>query len=722
MNDGAVGYPPPQLNRRMSKQSISSDLGYQLQLGSESNAYPHLSVQIPPSDDYSGRYAYKSATPKSHLPPLSTAYSRPDDYVVHPQSSQSTRRYRSQSTPFTPHGSFYTPGSTRSAHSSHPSLFAQSPNDQMGLYPHSRVEYHGTTPVPRADPSIRNDPGCLYNPPFDEAPSGLTVPASADPYGLQLGGVESARGMAPSQLLPRSDAYHDTPQQLLPRSDAYHDTAQQLLPRSDAYHDTTPQQLLPRSDAYHDTPQQLLPRSDAYHDTAQQLLPRSDAYHDTAPIRLSYNETTLYPPQLDSNLYRTPSLHSLDARSDIPLASLRTRYTVNTSFAEPRRPDRVDDPHEFAVRTNHSSDRQLVDVVSPSPNHFRSLGSTPHACAKPRDDYTAQSFASFNSMSESPRSLRSATPSNAEGRFKSLFPSETTVSFLTLPLWGIREYQELSQKGLLRITQRVNPNRTLSAEEKELDLRMLRGIELKREGFPRRARIVFLDLASEQPLFIPVWIEFYRMEIECGEYLSAHLILKSALAYHPKNELLLQKLIRVDEKLMDVASLMYTVEELVQMDTQKSLRTAMEGVASLARLGYRQFAASVYERVISNPRFSLGNFFLEFMNFEKHCGWYYELLRLSQTALQRYFKYGPLWFYCFTLIEHYYTLMWRRDVVANRVDCRVYDEYMKKAVGCLTNDILWRVFFVQIQFCNRAVLHVRDVVSQRVCVPGTPEL
>lgn len=667
MNDGAVGYPPPQLNRRMSKQSISSDLGYQLQLGSESNAYPHLSVQIPPSDDYSGRYAYKSATPKSHLPPLSTAYSRPDDYVVHPQSSQSTRRYRSQSTPFTPHGSFYTPGSTRSAHSSHPSLFAQSPNDQMGLYPHSRVEYHGTTPVPRADPSIRNDPGCLYNPPFDEAPSGLTVPASADSYGLQLGGVESARGMAPSQLLPRSDAYHDT--------------------------------------------------------TPQQLLPRSDAYHDTAPIRLSYNETTLYPPQLDSNLYRTPSLHSLDARSDIPLASLRTRYTVNTSFAEPRRPDRVDDPHEFAVRTNHSSDRQLVDVVSPSPNHFRSLGSTPHACAKPRDDYTAQSFASFNSMSESPRSLRSATPSNAEGRFKSLFPSETTASFLTLPLWGIREYQELSQKGLLRITQRVNPNRTLSAEEeKELDLRMLRGIELKREGFPRRARIVFLDLASEQPLFIPVWIEFYRMEIECGEYLSAHLILKSALAYHPKNELLLQKLIKVDEKLMDVASLMYTVEELVQMDTQKSLRTAMEGVASLARLGYRQFAASVYERVINNPRFSLGNFFLEFMNFEKHCGWYYELLRLSQTALQRYFKYGPLWFYCFTLIEHYYTLMWRRDVVANRVDCRVYDEYMKKAVGCLTNDILWRVFFVQIQFCNRAVLHVRDVVSQRVCVPGTPEL
>ena len=694
MNDGAVGYPPPQLNRRMSKQSISSDLGYQLQLGSESNAYPHLSVQIPPSDDYSGRYAYKSATPKSHLPPLSTAYSRPDDYVVHPQSSQSTRRYRSQSTPFTPHGSFYTPGSTRSAHSSHPSLFAQSPNDQMGLYPHSRVEYHGTTPVPRADPSIRNDPGCLYNAPFDEAPSGLTVPASADSYGLQLGGVESARGMVSQQLLPRSDAYHDTPQQ-----------------------------LLPRSDAYHDTPQQLLPRSDAYHDTPQQLLPRSDAYHDTAPIRLSYNETTLYPPQLDSNLYRTPSLHSLDARSDIPLASLRTRYTVNTSFAEPRRPDRVDDPHEFAVRTNHSSDRQLVDVVSPSPNHFRSLGSTPHACAKPRDDYTAQSFASFNSMSESPRSLRSATPSNAEGRFKSLFPSETTVSFLTLPLWGIREYQELSQKGLLRITQRVNPNRTLSAEEeKELDLRMLRGIELKREGFPRRARIVFLDLASEQPLFIPVWIEFYRMEIECGEYLSAHLILKSALAYHPKNELLLQKLIRVDEKLMDVASLMYTVEELVQMDTQKSLRTAMEGVASLARLGYQQFAASVYERVISNPRFSLGNFFLEFMNFEKHCGWYYELLRLSQTALQRYFKYGPLWFYCFTLIEHYYTLMWRRDVVANRVDCRVYDEYMKKAVGCLTNDILWRVFFVQIQFCNRAVLHVRDVVSQRVCVPGTPEL
>ena len=708
MNDGAVGYPHPQLNRRMSKQSISSDLGYQLQLGSESNAYPHLSVQIPPSDDYSGRYAYKSATPKSHLPPLSTAYSRPDDYVVHPQSSQSTRRYRSQSTPFTPHGSFYTPGSTRSAHSSHPSLFAQSPNDQMGLYPHSRVEYHGTTPVPRADPSIRNDPGCLYNAPFDEAPSGLTVPASADSYGLQLGGVESARGMVSQQLLPRSDAYHDTPQQLLPRSDAYHDT---------------PQQLLPRSDAYHDTPQQLLPRSDAYHDTPQQLLPRSDAYHDTAPIRLSYNETTLYPPQLDSNLYRTPSLHSLDARSDIPLASLRTRYTVNTSFAEPRRPDRVDDPHEFAVRTNHSSDRQLVDVVSPSPNHFRSLGSTPHACAKPRDDYTAQSFASFNSMSESPRSLRSATPSNAEGRFKSLFPSETTVSFLTLPLWGIREYQELSQKGLLRITQRVNPNRTLSAEEeKELDLRMLRGIELKREGFPRRARIVFLDLASEQPLFIPVWIEFYRMEIECGEYLSAHLILKSALAYHPKNELLLQKLIRVDEKLMDVASLMYTVEELVQMDTQKSLRTAMEGVASLARLGYQQFAASVYERVISNPRFSLGNFFLEFMNFEKHCGWYYELLRLSQTALQRYFKYGPLWFYCFTLIEHYYTLMWRRDVVANRVDCRVYDEYMKKAVGCLTNDILWRVFFVQIQFCNRAVLHVRDVVSQRVCVPGTPEL
>ena len=44
-----------------------------------------------------------------------------------------------------------------------------------------------------------------------------------------------------------------------------------------------------------------------------------------------------------------------------------------------------------------------------------------------------------------------------------------------------------------------------------------------------------------------MWLEFGRLELECGDFRNAQLVLLSGLAYHPQSDLLLQKLLRVDE-------------------------------------------------------------------------------------------------------------------------------------------------------------------------------
>lgn len=107
---------------------------------------------------------------------------------------------------------------------------------------------------------------------------------------------------------------------------------------------------------------------------------------------------------------------------------------------------------------------------------------------------------------------------------------------------------------------------------------------------------------------------------------------------------------------------------------------------------------------------------MELMLFEEHYGDYEKLMRMIPIALEKYPKYGPLWFYCFELEEHDCMTKWTRHDLNSRVSFNRYEEYMKKAVSCLTSDLLWKVYFIRIQFWYRSILYLRAVTLKEVRV------
>lgn len=283
--------------------------------------------------------------------------------------------------------------------------------------------------------------------------------------------------------------------------------------------------------------------------------------------------------------------------------------------------------------------------------------------------------------------------------------------FLTLPLWDIALYSQLRRDGALKLVEAETVPRP---SEAQLKAAMDEAIESKRQGFLNRARAAFLELSCRCAWSVQVWLEFGRLELECGDFRSAQRVLLSGLAYHPQSDLLLQKLLRVDEKLRDVASLRATVNKLITANTQKSLRVAVEGVLAAARLGYRQYAHLLFDTITRCHRYALGVFYLQWLYFDRRCGPYAALLPRCQSLLRRFARYGPLWFEYLDLLEHDFTLNLRRGVAQRCVDVAAYEEAVARALGSLTSDVAWRVHFTAVLFLHRVLILVREAAAVNV--------
>ena len=285
------------------------------------------------------------------------------------------------------------------------------------------------------------------------------------------------------------------------------------------------------------------------------------------------------------------------------------------------------------------------------------------------------------------------------------------ASFLTLPLWNIALYSQLRRDGALKL---VEAETTRRPSEAQLKAAMDEAIESKRQGFLNRARVAFLELSCRCAWSVQVWLEFGRLELECGDFRSAQLVLLSGLAYHPQSDLLLQKLLRVDEKLRDVALLRAAINKLITANTQKSLRVAVEGVLAAARLGYRQYAHLLFDTITRCHRYALSVFYLQWLYFDRRCGPYAAVLPRCQSLLRRFARYSPLWFEYLDLLEYDFTLTQRHGVAQRCVDVSAYEEAVTRALGSLTSDVAWRVHFTAVLFLHRVLILVREATFVNV--------
>lgn len=449
---------------------------------------------------------------------------------------------------------------------------------------------------------------------------------------------------------------------------------------------------------------------------------RSD-FNDESVIRLKYASDYASPP---------PPLECTDSRSNPTLPGIMTNMPSNRGYRGFSEREHRDDFYSQSPSYHFSSinrngyendtptsryDRSgsLTDngsgyyhMMSASPHHGLSVGSTPRngmnnqgLIDSSHDGYFAKNIVT---------ALLSSRGYSAEKRMDNLHNDYITC------LRKSRVYRDiLANYDTQQYLSHKNTTLTPS-EEESIRKRIDDGIEKKKNCQFLKARTVFIELVLEYPHCLQIWLEFTRLEMECGEYNNAAMVLDAALLQHNHNELLLQKKIRVEERLNHIKPIINIIKELKTVDTQKSLKIIMEAIAVIARMGYERRAMIFYRKIVQVSRFFTGNFFMELMLFEEHYGDYEKLLRMIPIALEKYPKYGPLWFYCFELEEHDCMTKWTRHDLNSRVSFNRYEEYMKKAVSCLTSDLLWKVYLIRIQFWYRSILYLRAVTLKEVGV------
>lgn len=448
--------------------------------------------------------------------------------------------------------------------------------------------------------------------------------------------------------------------------------------------------------------------------------------------QLSDEETPLdihvFPPSmLDTSYDSMMPPFSGNAQTEEPF---RPHFTVNTQFGDVY-------PCPEVIDCGGDSHMGPHGHLCPSPAYrFHSQSTTPRSMFAPtksvlplnrtRDPDTMR----FSSLGVSPRAQNRSFvqhyPSTPKSRRYSVntagnSPAPTNrgsspdpyLRLLTLPLWKQAPYQQIWEEGDFA-HQIISGKHAMSHsnDAEYIHQRIDEAIVAKRDCRFAEARAIFVQLVFLFPTNLQVWMEFARLEMECGEYASARNVLAAATTQVPDNEGLLQKSLKVEERLGDVDALLNTLRELRNLDTQKSVKTMMDGVKSLVRMGYEKIAFDYYVTVTNNPRYFTGNFFLEFLQFQTYTENYQETLEQIPNTLRRFPKYGPLWFFCLDVIQHYCFVKW--DGASPSMDTQQLEAVMREALVTLSSDILWRVHFIRIQFYLRALLLAREAFFRQV--------
>ena len=130
----------------------------------------------------------------------------------------------------------------------------------------------------------------------------------------------------------------------------------------------------------------------------------------------------------------------------------------------------------------------------------------------------------------------------------------------------------------------------------------------------------------------------------------------------------------------------------------------MDGVMALSRLGYEKTASEYYLMVTHNPRYSTGNFFIAYVVFLAHTTDQQTLWNTLPDMLSRFPKYGPLWFFALDLLQHDCFVQWDGQGVL--FEYGEFERVGKTALNTLTSDIVWKVYFMRVQFWSRLLLQL----------------
>ena len=172
----------------------------------------------------------------------------------------------------------------------------------------------------------------------------------------------------------------------------------------------------------------------------------------------------------------------------------------------------------------------------------------------------------------------------------------------------------------------------------------------KRESKFEEARNLFHIVSIIQPYAYQGWLEFSKMEEECGNQNVSRNILLQGLKFNPLNENLFIKAIKVEEKIGNFTEIRNMIKKIMDAPIEKTWRILLEGALFEGRTGNREAARSQFKHLLRKCK-THGPIYLEASKFEERENSLEQSIDLCEEGLEYNVKYSPLWFHYLKLYE-----------------------------------------------------------------------
>jgi len=212
------------------------------------------------------------------------------------------------------------------------------------------------------------------------------------------------------------------------------------------------------------------------------------------------------------------------------------------------------------------------------------------------------------------------------------------------------------------------------------------------------ARKLYQQVCKLQPYASQGWLEYSKLEEECGHLKTCARILRRGLEYCKFSENLLTRAIKHEEKMGNLGGARQLLARLKHVGIDKVWRTVLEGALLEARAGNSVMARRVLKYLMHHVPW-YGPLYMEAYRLERDLGRPVEALEIVERGLQAIPRYGPLWFGAFRLCE-------ALDIAEKAYDMPRTSEMFDRATKSISRELKWKVHLHAAQILERTAIEL----------------
>ena len=232
-------------------------------------------------------------------------------------------------------------------------------------------------------------------------------------------------------------------------------------------------------------------------------------------------------------------------------------------------------------------------------------------------------------------------------------------------------------------------------------------VQMKKVGRVEDARRQMEQLLKESPTSIPVYVELIRLMMDSGDFQAAREYLKKALVLRGDDEQLLERSLRVEERMGNLSGILQVAETLMASRRYRNVKLVVDACMTMAKLGAVEAARSIFDFLITHEYCRQGNLVLSYVLFVYRSVSVEKAHDLLDSVTQAYSKHGPLWFFTFAALEHRIMVSWDKRSMLPRVQPQELLDAYVNALQSLSIELRWKVFYLATQMLLRTVTQLR---------------